>query len=106
MVSNVINLISARQASATVNEWLVCYVGDRFLAGTPAFDAQASLWRVPVLYVYPNEGPLGAVAEAVVDTATGELRAQPSIEALKQQALKLYQARCDAQNSPISLAGD
>lgn len=106
MAVNVINLISSRQAIATVNEWLVCYVGDRFLAGTPVFDAKANLWLVPVLYVYPNEGPLGSVGEVTVDAATGELRAQPSIEDVKQQALKLFQSRRDSKDSSISLAGD
>jgi hypothetical protein len=39
MVNDVINLISVRQAGAVVNEWLICYVGDRFLANTPLLDA-------------------------------------------------------------------
>lgn len=93
MIEDVINLISTRQATAVVNEWLVCYVGDRFLAGTPTLNTGANLWTVPILYVYPRMGPLGSVGEAAVDTVTGELSAQTSVEDIKRHALDLYQAK-------------
>jgi hypothetical protein len=93
MAVDVINLISSRQAVATANEWLVCHLGDRFLAGSPVFDVGTDLWRVPVLYVCPNAGPLGTVGEITLDAATSELRTQPAIEETKQQAMKLYQSR-------------
>ncbi|MCI0336731.1 MAG: hypothetical protein L0226_04075 [Acidobacteria bacterium] len=47
MTVEVINLISSRQATATVNEWLVCYVGDRYLAGEPDVDGNAELGESP-----------------------------------------------------------
>ena len=78
---------------AAVNEWLISYVGDRFLAGTPAIDTQSDVWLVPILYVYPNEGPLGNVGEIAVDSVTGELSAHPSIEDIKRRALDLYRAK-------------
>jgi len=99
MAVNVINLISSRQVVATVNEWLVGYVGDRFLAETPILDAQANLWRISVLYVYPNEGPLGSVGEIAIDAATGEVRTHTSIIDIKQKALDLYQSRRVSLNS-------
>lgn len=93
MAVEVINLISSRQATATVNEWLVCYVGDRFLAGEPDFDQDAELWRTPILYVYPKEGPIGAAGEATVDAITDEIRTWPTVDEIKSQALNLYQFR-------------
>lgn len=92
MMETVVNTISARQAIATVNDWLVCYVGDRFVAGTPVLDSNSDLWRVPILYVYPNDGPLGSVGEAAVDSLTGEMRTCPAVDGIKRQALNLYQA--------------
>ncbi len=106
MMESVVNLVSARQAAATVNEWLVSYLGDRFLAGTPAIDSAADLWRVPILYLLPKEGPLGVVGEVVVEALTGELQHLPATDEVKKQALSLYQARCDEDHSPLLPAGD
>ncbi len=95
MIQSVINLISTRQAEATTNEWLVCYVGDRFLAGTPQLDAVTETWRIPILYVYPNRGPLGSVGELTIDAATGEIKDRPAVEDVKRQAMALYQAQAN-----------
>jgi hypothetical protein len=106
MTFDVINLISSRQATATVNEWLVCYVGDRFLAGEPDLDHGAELWRVPILYVYPQEGPIGTAGEVTVDAITGEMRTRPTVDEIKSQALNLYQSRHGSENSPLSSSGN
>jgi hypothetical protein len=93
MLQNVVKDISARQAAAAVNEWLVSYAGDRFLAGTPALDTQSQIWLVPILYVYPKEGPLGSVGEIAVNSVTGELSTHPPIEEIKRMALDLYRVK-------------
>src|SRR5262245_52987531 len=93
MVENVIKAISARQAVATANEWLVSYVGDRFTAGTPVLDTKSDLWLVPILYNYPKEGPLGTVGEIGVNCVTGELSAHESVEEIKRRTEDLYRAK-------------
>ncbi len=97
MIANVANLVSSRQAIVAVNEWLVSYVGDRFLAGAPELDEPADLWRIPILYIYPagiqTRTPaesLGSVGEAAVDALTGELCSRPAISEIKRKALLLY----------------
>jgi hypothetical protein len=92
-MENVVKAISARQAVATVNEWLVSYVGDRFIAGTPALDTKSDLWLVPIVYNYPGEGPLGTVGEISVNCVTGELSAHPSVEEIKLRTEDLYRAK-------------
>lgn len=104
MLTDIANTISSRQATAAVNEWLVSYVGDRFLAGAPSLDANEDVWRIPILYIYPQKGPLGKVGEASVDALTGELCARPAISEIKRQALKLYEEKCGAPTSSISSA--
>ncbi len=111
MIANIANLVSLRQAVATVNEWLVSYVGDRFLAGTPELDEQADLWRIPILYIYPagiHTGTpaesLGSVGEAAVDALTGELCSRPANFEIKRKALLLYQERRNAESSSVSSA--
>jgi hypothetical protein len=106
MVADVANLISSRQAIAVVNEWLASYVGDRFLAGGPALDSSADLWRIPILYVYPQVGPIGDVGEAAVDAMTGELCARPAISEIKRKALQLYQERQCAESAAVPATGD
>jgi len=93
MVENVVKAISARQAVATVNEWLVSYVGDRFFGGAATLDARSDLWLVPILYNYPKEGPLGTVGEISVNCLTGELSAHPSVEEIKRRTEDLYRAK-------------
>ncbi len=93
MVENVVKAISARQVVAAVNEWLVSYAGDRFLAGTPALETQSDIWLVPIMYIYPKEGALGSVGEITVSSLTGQLSAHPSIEEIKRRALDLYRAK-------------
>ena len=93
MLENAVKDISARQAAAAVNEWLVSYVGDRFLAGTPALDTRSEVWLVPILYVYPKEGPLGSVGKIAVNSVTGELNANPPIEEIKRLGLDLYRVK-------------
>ena len=93
MLENIVKDISARQALAAANEWLVSYVGDRFTGGTPALDSQSELWLVPILYIYPNEGSLGSVGEISVNSVTGELSAHPSIEEIKRGARDVYRAK-------------
>jgi hypothetical protein len=106
MIENVVNVISARQSAATVSEWLVSQVGDRFLAGTPVLDAVTQLWRIPILYVYPNEGPLGSVGEATVDSLTGEMRAHTPTDQIKNFAMELYRAKRGADNSAVLSSRD
>lgn len=93
MLGNVVKDISARQVVAAVNEWLVSYAGDRFLAGTPVLNAQSEFWLVPILYIYPKEGPLGSVGEIVVNSVTGELSVYPSVEEIKRRGLDLYREK-------------
>lgn len=93
MLENIVKEISARQAVAAANEWLVSYAGDRFLAGTPALDTQSEVWLVPIIYTYPKEGPLGTVGEIAVNSLTGELGAHPSIEEIKRRGLELYREK-------------
>lgn len=93
MLENVVKDISARQALAAANEWLVTYVGDRFAGDTPALDSEAEAWLVPILYIYPNEGALGSVGEISVNSVTGELSAHPTIEEIKRRALDVYRAK-------------
>jgi len=101
MITDIANIISSRQAAAVVNEWLVSYVGDRFIAGDPLLDSEADVWRVPILFLYAQQGPIGVAGEALVDALAGEVCSRPAISELKRQALKLYEEKCGISDSSI-----
>ena len=69
--------------------------------GTPTLNASVDLWLVPILYIYPQAGPLGSVGEATADALTGELRAHTSVGEIKRRALDLYRAKCGADAPPL-----
>lgn len=104
MITDVANLVSSKQAVAAVNEWLVSYVGDRFLAGQPRLDSAADVWRIPILFLYQHEGPVGEVGEAAVDALTGEVCSRPAISEIKRRAMLLFEEKRGVSTSSISAA--
>ncbi|MEK7833256.1 MAG: hypothetical protein AAB401_19355 [Acidobacteriota bacterium] len=104
MITDVANIISSKQAAAAVNEWLVSYVGDRFLAGQPKLDSKTDVWRIPILFLYPQEGPIGEAGEAAVDALTGEVCSRPAISEIKRRAMQLFEERRGVSTSSISAA--
>lgn len=106
MITEVANLVSSRQAAAAVNEWLVSYVGDRFLAGDPTLDSKADVWRIPILFLYSQEGPIGEAGVAAVDALTGEMCSRPAISELKRRATQLYEEKRGISTSSIPATGN
>lgn len=104
MIIEVANMVSSRHAAAAVNEWLVSYVGDRFLAGEPRLDVQADIWRIPILFLYPQEVPIGEVGEAAVDALTREVCSRPAISEIKRRAMQLFEEKRGVRASSISAA--
>jgi hypothetical protein len=106
MITEVANIVSSRQAAAAVNEWLVSYVGDRFLAGQPSLDVKADVWRIPILFLYPQEGPIGEAGEAAVDALTGEVCSRPAISEIKRRAMQLFEEKRGVSTPSISATGN
>lgn len=64
--------MSAAQARARVNRFLLSQIGSQFCAGEPELDALQQQWNVPVLLVTPGL-VVGTVGEAVVHMQTREI---------------------------------
>lgn len=67
--------VSAAQARAVVNRFLLSRVGSVFAAGTPELDSLAHLWKVPILYT-PPDFTGEEVGLAQVNALTGEIQRQ------------------------------
>lgn len=102
MITDIADIVSSKQAVAAVNEWLVSYVGDRFLAGDPTLDPKADVWRIPILFLYQQEGPIGEAGEAAVDALTGEVCSRPAISEIKRRAMQLFEEKRGIPTSTIS----
>lgn len=73
--------VTALQARARVNRFLLSQVGSLFCAGEPDLDLEKRIWRVPILMVTPGF-VAGQVGEAAVDALTREISLGTPLEQL------------------------
>jgi len=96
MVTNVAQTITALEAQAAASLFLSDHLPDRFLASSPKFDANANVWRVPVLLAYPIIGPVGKTGEILVNATSDEIISYTPLEEMKTDARRLYDENRDA----------
>jgi len=77
--------ISAVQARATVNRFLLSQVGSQFCAGEAELNALTGFWRVEALFATPGfvAGPTG---EAVVNAQTREIESRTDVQQIHAAA--------------------
>jgi hypothetical protein len=80
--------VTAAQARARVNRFLLSQVGSQFAAGDPELDMVDELWRVPILLVTPGF-IAGQVGEAVVSLNTRALLSHTGPKQIHAAAAKL-----------------
>jgi len=93
--------ITALEAQAAANLFLSDHLGDRFLADSPVLDAEAHIWRVPVLLSYAIIGAVGQTGEILVSTTSEEIVSHTSLEEMKAAARTLYEHHRDAIEAPL-----
>jgi hypothetical protein len=101
MATIIIPKLTALEAQAAANLFLSDHLGDRFMADSPALDAEANVWRVPVLLSYAVIGPVGQTGEILVSTASEEILSYTPIEEMKAAARVLYEQHRDAIEAPV-----
>ena len=98
-------LVTAVQARARDNRFLLSQIGSQFCAGEPDFDAVKNCWRVPVLMVTPGI-IVGQVGEASVSLTTREILSHTEPEIMYVAAEKLRKQKNLAIKSTKSTAGN
>lgn len=93
--------VTALEAQAATNLFLVERLGDRFLADDPRLDEGADVWHVPVLLTYAVIGPVGIVGEVLVNTSAEEIVSHTPVEEMKARALSLYEQHREQIEAPI-----
>ena len=101
MAVNIIPKITALEAEAAVSLFLSDRLPDRLTAGDPQLDAQAGIWRVPVLLAYPIIGPVGEVGEVVVSSQAEEILSHTPVDEMLARARALYEQRREQIEAPL-----
>jgi hypothetical protein len=91
MATATVSIITALQAQATANYFLLTQLGDRLGAEDPIFDLAVNVWRVPVRLSYPDIGPIGHVGEILVSASAEEIVSHTLIDEMKAAAVALYE---------------
>lgn len=97
-------LVTATQARAHVNRFLLSQIGSQFCAGEPDFDLAASCWHVPVLLITPGL-IVGQVGDAQVSSATKEILSHTKQSAIYAAAEKLRKQKNAAIKTAFLQAG-
>lgn len=101
MATATVSTITALQAQATANYFLLTQLGDRLVADNPAIDSAVGVWRVPVLLSYSGIGPIGQVGEILVSATAEEIVSHTPIEEIKAAAIALYEQHRDEIEAPL-----
>ena len=98
MVANTIPKITALEAEAAASLFLSDRLPDRMTAGDPQLDAQAGVWRVPVLLSYPV---IGSVGEIIVSGQTEEIISHTPLDEMLARARALYEQHREQIEAPV-----
>jgi hypothetical protein len=93
--------VTALQAQAEANGFLLNNLPDRITADQPHLDAEAQVWRVPVILTYPLLGVLGTVGEIVVSANEEKIVSFTPIEEILAAARTLAEQHRDAIEAPL-----
>ncbi len=91
MVANTIPKITALEAQAATNDFLLDHLPHCFTAGHLTFDQAAQVWRVPVLLAYATIGSIGEVGVALISATSEEIISVTSFEEMNARAHSLYE---------------
>jgi hypothetical protein len=96
MVAKIIPKITALEAEAAASLFLSDHLPDRLTAGEPRLDADAEVWRVPVLLAYPVIGPVGRAGEILVSAQAEEIVSYTPVDEILANARALYEQHREA----------
>jgi hypothetical protein len=91
MVANILPTVTALEAQATANGFLLDHLPHCFTAGRPVYDRVAQVWRVPVLLAYATLGSIGEVGEVLINSNMEEIISATAFEEMKTAAQALYE---------------
>jgi hypothetical protein len=82
MATMTVPTITATQAQAEAKEFLSKRVAYHLVADSPQLDAEAGVWRVPVLLHHLFAGPIGQAGEILVSATSNQIVSHTPVEEL------------------------
>lgn len=93
MAARIIPKITAFEAQATANGFLLDHLPDRFCTDEPRFDENEKLWRLAVILAYPFIGSVGEVGEIAVSAYEEKVVSHTPFDEMKSRAQQVYEQR-------------
>lgn len=90
MVANLNPKITAFEAQAAANSFLLDHMPDRYGAYDPRLESSGQVWRVSVLLTYPFIGSIGEVGEIRVSAFSEDIISFTPVDEMRERARKLY----------------
>ncbi len=91
MLPQALPKLTALEAQAAANGYLLDNLPDSFLAIEPRFDPATKTWRLPVVISYPFIGPVGEVGEIHVSSSSADITSVTPLDEMKTCARALYE---------------
>ena len=91
MLPQTLPKLTALEAQAAANGYLLDNLPDSFLAIEPRFDPPTKAWRLPIVISYPFIGPIGEVGEIHVSSHSEEIVSVTPLDEMKTRARALYE---------------
>ena len=91
MVANVLPFVTALEAQAAANSFLLDHLPHCFTAGRPIYDEASQVWRVSVLLAYATLGSIGEVGEVLISSTSEKVISATTFEEMKRAAKALYE---------------
>lgn len=96
MVANLSPKLTAFEAQAAANGFLLDNLPDRYGAYEPRLSTHNQVWRVGVHLTYPVVGSVGEVGEIWISAFTGEVVSNTPLQEMRERARKLYEQHGEA----------
>ncbi len=106
MISQALPQLSALEAQATANGFLLDSLPDRYLAAEPRLDHAAQAWRVKVILTYPFIGSVGEVGEILVSAYSEKILSHTPLAEMRERGRQLYEQNLEAIQTAFSQAGN
>ncbi len=106
MVANLNPKITAFEAQAAANGFLLDHLPDRYGAYDPQLEPAGQAWRVSVLLTYPFIGSIGEVGEVRVSAFSEDIISFTPLDEMRERARQLYDQHYAAIQAAFSSPGN
>lgn len=106
MAANLNPKLTAFEAQAAANGFLLDNLPDRFCADDPQYNYATRCWVVPVILAYPVIGSIGQVGLLEISAFSVDILSHTPFDEMKTTGKKLYETHRDEINAAFLQTGN